>query len=725
MALRPFAVVIAAAVLLAACVHGPKRSSVVVPPPLPAGGTVDLHWGTPVADPYRHLENVRDPQVQQWMKAQADATQSTLAALPGRSKMLQDIQALEASVGGSVSAPVRTASGRWFFLRRNPGENQFRLWMREGDSGQERLLYDPLAPAPGPAPRAVMDFAPSPDGRMLAYSVQYGGSEIGDLHVIDVASGQLVAKSLDRIRYASPSWLADGSGLFFNRLPEGFEQRPPELKFEDRGVHFLDLAQQQEDRRVLSPKRDPQLAWPGMVWPWLVQAGRSQVALAMGFFGTDRRLTLFTAPLEQAKAGVAQWRSVITQADDVQEVRASDQYLYVRTSKGAPRYQILRLDLADPRMDRAVVVVPQGPGVIDGMRVASDALYVTQRNGVVSTLARVAHGSTQVVPVGLPTGGMLSLGHADPLQAGVLVSVQSWVRALHRYRVHPEQGASALALADAGANDAPQDVESHEVMVTSHDGTQVPMSIIHRKGLKLDGTAPTIVYGYSAYGSTQTPFFSPRVLAWIRAGGVWATVHARGGGVYGDAWYRAGHKLTKPNTWKDTNAAAQWLVQGAYTRPTRLGVYGGSAGGILVGRAITERPDLYAAAVPSVGVMDTVRMETSANGVANIPEFGTVKDAAEFKGLLAMSSYHQVRDGVAYPAVMATHGVNDIRVDVWQSGKFVSRMATASTSGRPVLLRLNYQSGHGQGSSRADAQNEFADLLSFFLWQFGEPGYQP
>ena len=203
--------------------------------------------------------------------------------------------------------------------------------------------------------------------------------------------------------------------------------------------------------------------------------------------------------------------------------------------------------------------------------------------------------------------------------------------------------------------------------MTSHDGTQVPLSIVMKKGTRLDGSNPTILYGYGAYGSTDDPFFSPRVYAWIERGGIWATAHVRGGGEYGKAWHEAGRKATKPNTWKDAIALGEWLVANRYTSPAKLAIYGGSAGGIYVGRAITERPDLFAAAVPAVGVMDAVRMESSANGVANVPEFGTVKKEDEFKALLAMSSYHHVKDGTRYPAVLAIHGVNDIRVDVWQS----------------------------------------------------------
>jgi prolyl oligopeptidase len=234
-----------------------------------------------------------------------------------------------------------------------------------------------------------------------------------------------------------------------------------------------------------------------------------------------------------------------------------------------------------------------------------------------------------------------------------------------------------------------------------------------------------VLYGYGAYGVTEDPFFNPRIYAWLEKGGVYAIAHVRGGGAFGEEWHLAGRKANKPNTWKDAIAAAEWLVANGYTSKSRLGIFGGSAGGIFVGRAITERPDLFAAAVPLVGTLDAPRFEFSANGPANIPEFGSVKNESEFRALLEMSTYHAIRDNTPYPGILLVHGVNDIRVDVWQSLKAGARFAVATSSGRPVLMRLEFDSGHGQGSTRAQLQERIADIWSFMLWQFGAPEFQP
>lgn len=723
------------ALLLSACATTPTLAptlppALAVPPPLPAQRVTDMHWGVAVPDPYRFLEEVKNPQVQQWLRSQADATQNILARLPERQALLARMKVIEDGAGGNLGSIAQSAGGRLFYLRRDPGEDQFKLvWLDAGPAGPAgaaTVAFDPQTPSTPGQPRAIMDFAPSPDGQKLAYAVQVGGQEIGTLHLIDVATGRALIEPIDRIRYSGVSWLEDGSGFFYSRLAAGYEKQPPGKRFEDRTAHFHDLRAPggaAADRPVFSPSRNPELALPGYAWPSIRPLPGTALALAWVALGVDRNLTLLAADLQAAAAGQARWRSIVQAGDEISSISAARGFMYFLSAKGAPRYQILRTPVADLALSKAEVAVAQGSGSIAQMAAAADALYFTRREGVNTLLYRLAH-RTGAVPerVPLPVEGAVRISSHHHQREGVIVSLASWTNATKPYAVAPG-GVSRLLLAKDGAFDSPGDIESRELLVQSHDGTQVPLSIVMKKGTRLDGSNPTVLYGYGAYGATDDPFFNPRVYAWLERGGIWATVHVRGGGVMGKAWHEAGRKTSKPNTWKDGIAAAEWLVANGYTRSARMAVFGGSAGGIFVGGAITERPDLFAAAVPSVGVMDAVRFETSANGAANVPEFGSVKVEAEFAGLLAMSSYHRLRDGVRYPAVMATHGVNDIRVDVWQSAKFVSRLATATASGKPVLLRLEYDSGHGQGSTRLQSQERSADIYSFMLWQFGMPGF--
>ena len=725
--------VLAAALLLAACANqatptgARSMAGSTVPPPLPPQLVKDLHWGVAVQDPYRFLEDVKNPQVQQWMRGQADATHSILNRMPARQALLDRIKVIENGAGGIVSSLAQTEAGRFFYMRRDPGDNQFKLVWRDSaaETGKDTVVFDPQSASTPGQPRAIMDFAPSRDGSKLAYAVQVGGQEIGTLHVIDVATGRALIEPIDRIRYSGVNWLEDGSGFFYSRLVEGYEQLPASRRFENRTAHFRALDSAGTDRPVFSASRNPELALPSYIWPSIVPIVGTPLALARVSMGVDRNLTLLTGDLEAAAQGHARWRSIARPVDEITRVSAGQNFMYFLSAKGAPRSQILRLPLADLSLASAEVAVVQSSGAIAQMAAAADALYFTRSDGVNTQLFRVAHRAGAVPEaVPLPVQGHVQISSHHPKREGVIVTLASWAGAAKPYAVSA-RGVSRLSLAQDGAFDAPADIESREVMVKSHDGTLVPLSIVMKKGTRLDGSNPTIVYGYGAYGSTDDPFYNPRVYAWLERGGIWATAHVRGGGVMGNDWHEAGRKTTKPNTWKDGIAAAEWLIANGYTQSARMAIYGGSAGGIFVGGAITERPDLFAAAVPLVGVMDTIRVESSANGPANVPEYGSVKVEQEFKGLLAMSSYHQLRDGVRYPAVMAMHGVNDIRVDVWQSAKFVSRLATATSSGKPVLMRLEYDAGHGQGSTRVQLQERTTDLYSFLLWQFGLPGFQP
>ena len=357
---------------------------------------------------------------------------------------------------------------------------------------------------------------------------------------------------------------------------------------------------------------------------------------------------------------------------------------------------------------------------------ARDALYLTQRDGVTTSLWRLPRGAKAPERVALPIEGTVALADVDPDKDGALLVLGGWTRASATFRYQPAPGRlTRLQLAKPGALDAPPGILSREVLVKSHDGVMVPVSVLSRSDIKLDGSNPTLLYGYGAYGTVESPGFNPRLLAWLERGGVYAVAHVRGGGVYGRGWHLAGQKTTKANTWRDGIAAAEWLVANGYTRPAKLGIFGGSAGGIFAGRAITERPELFAAGVSSVGTLDSVRMELSANGGANVPEFGTAAREDEFRALLAMSSYHALKPGTPYPAVLLTHGVNDIRVDVWQSAKFAARARANPAQTKPVLMRLEYEGGHGSGSSRLQSQERQADIWAFLLWQFGEAGFQP
>jgi prolyl oligopeptidase len=458
--------------------------------------------------------------------------------------------------------------------------------------------------------------------------------------------------------------------------------------------------------------------------PWVVAHAGSRFAVAHVANGDQRDIALYAAPLAAVGKPGTPWVRICDFTDKVTAFAVHGDDIYLLSYRDSPRFSVLRTSMAAPDIARAATVVPASARVLVRMAAAKDALYLEARDGTLKRLVRRAWGASRAVDVALPREGAAHLMAWRAERDGAIFGLTAWTRAQEIYAVDRAGNVANTKLQPLGQYDAPTGLIATEVKVKSHDGALVPLSIVHRADIKLDGTNPTLLSGYGSYGITSEPYYQASRLAWLERGGVYAVANVRGSGVYGQDWYLAGKKENKPNTWKDLIACAEYLIAQKYASKERLGIIGGSAGGITVGRAMTERPELFAAVVPLVGVLDMVRAETTANGVPNIPEFGTVKKEDEFRALLAMSSYHHVKDGAAYPAVLLIHGVNDPRVEWWESAKMAARLQAATSSGKPVLLDLDYDAGHGIGSTKLQRQRQAADYYSFLLWQTGHPEFQ-
>jgi prolyl oligopeptidase len=443
--------------------------------------------------------------------------------------------------------------------------------------------------------------------------------------------------------------------------------------------------------------------------------------------GSQREFSVYAAPASSLAQSVPAWRRVASLEDKVTDAALIGSTLYLLTQGSAPHFKVVRLDLANPDLATAAVVLPASEAVITGIAAGKDALYVRRMLAGVSDLIRVGHSpGAKPVAVKLPFAGDIDALAADPRQPGVVFNTGTWTRFGGYYAYDPAAGVVVdTRLQPQGRYDNPDDLVATEVKVKSHDGALVPLSIVHRKDLKLDGTNPTILYGYGAYGISQVPFFRPQYRAWFERGGVFAVAHVRGGGENGEAWYKGGYQQTKPNTWRDGIACAEWLVTNRYTSPARLAIQGGGHGGIFVGRSITERPELFGAAIAQVPVADALRWSFETNGEPDKTEMGTTATEPGFRALLAMSTYHHLRDGVKYPAVLVTTGINEPRLEAWQAAKMAARLQAATASGRPVLLRVEFDAGHGVGSTRQQRNEELADTLAFLLWQSGVNGFLP
>jgi prolyl oligopeptidase len=382
---------------------------------------------------------------------------------------------------------------------------------------------------------------------------------------------------------------------------------------------------------------------------------------------------------------------------------------------------VIEVSLAHPSA-KPKTIVAESRMVLQRLALAKDALYVQALDAGLGKLLRVPLDGSATREVSLPTAGSIAEMTTDPRTAGIVFRLEGWTQSTRYFAYDPRDE----KIADTGVIPASKanfsQVEAQEMHAIANDGTRVPLSIMHLRGLKRDGEAPTLLVGYGAYGFNFAPRFDPQLLAWLEKGGIYAVAHVRGGGEYGNEWYLGGYKNTKPNTIQDFVACAEYLVAKGYTSPQRLAGQGRSAGGITIGGAITRRPDLFAAAISAVGVADAVRMETGIGGAENTEEFGSVKTEEGFRALYAVSPYHHIKDGVSYPAVMLTTGVHDARVEPWHSAKMAARLQAATSARRPVLLRVDYDSGHGAGATRAQHNAERADEYAFLLWQLVDHG---
>lgn len=696
-------------------------------PPTPAGDTVDTYFGTRVADPYRWLEDVKAPQTVQWMKAASDHAAATLASIPGREALLARLKELDAGASITVGRVLRTVGGMYVYESRKAGENQYSIRLRQGLQGAERTLVDTavLARDRGGVTLSVNYFSVSPNGRYLAYGVSERGAEDATLYLMDTATGKVQGEPIPRAQFGVARWAPDSLHFATNIL------RPPgpdrATKYDNSAVWLVPVEGGWTKAREILGPNSKSIQLKPVESPDVRFTADGQWLLGFIEDGVRRDIRLLVAPASSLSRGEPAWSERITASDRAVDAAYANGQLYATTYADAPRYRIITAPVTNFSAATARTVVSASDRVIGTMVEARDGLYFEARNGNAKELWRLPYGpqaAAQAVP--LPLQGSFSLRQsgggwaAVPTMDGVVIGLQDWTHDNQYFEVAADGSVRNTGLQPPHAFGTPTDLQTTEVLVTSHDGARVPLSVIHKKGLALEGRNPTLLQGYGAYGFTWEARFDASRLAWLEKGGVIAIANPRGSGVFGHDWYLAGKEATKPNTWRDMIACGEYLVAQGYASPATLAIEGGSAGGITSGRAATERPDLFAAVVPRVGVLDAVRIELEANGPPNIPEFGTHKTEAGFRALLAMSTYHHIQPGVRYPAVLLMHGVNDPRVDVWQSSKTAARFAAASANvkdGRPVLLRLDYEAGHGVGSTRLQRQQETADLYAFLFWQ--------
>ena len=709
----------ASAILLAAASSAAAAPPLPPAPSFPKGDTVDVIQEVKVADPYRGLENADDPAVKAWSDAENVRTRGYLDTLPGRQAVADKILRLTKAASPRASG-LQARANVVFAMYADPAKQQ--PWLivmnRAADPGSRRDLIDPNVF--DPSGHTEIDwYVASPDGSKVAVSLSKNGSEDGTLHVYDTASGKEIETPIDRVQYptggGAVAWTSDSKSLWYTRYPD--PSVPESERHLNLSLYLHRLgAPVSSDKLVLSEKD-----------------------------GLPRTAEIFLDAGEGGKAGLAnvqfgdggQWLHFVLEPDGraIQigkyadraiggAVIARDGTVYAVSRKDALMGKVIKLKAPYAGgFAKAQVIVPEhkDAAIIDGgefsapLAIAGDRLFVN----------RIAGGPSQVTitdlsgghPSKLPLPGIASVGEIDPLPGGAaLFDVVTYLEPAHFMRWDRATGRTTRTALKMTSPISFADAEVHRIFATSKDGTKVPINVIARKGLKLDGSHPVLLYGYGGYGVNQSPGFGgSKIRIWLDAGGVWAEANIRGGGEYGQRWHEQGMLTKKQNVFDDFAAAGQTMIKDGYTNHDKLGFLGGSNGGLLMGAMITQHPDLPKVVVSQVGIYDMLRVELDPNGAFNTTEFGTVNDEAQFKALYAYSPYHHVRQGTAYPAVLMMTGANDGRVNPMQSRKFTAALQAATSSDAPILLRTSQTGGHGIGAS-LDEQIALATDRNMFLF---------
>ncbi len=686
------------------------------PPPAPRRAVTDRYFDVEVADDYRWLESWDDPAVRTWSETQNAFARSQLDALPAMGAIRERVKTI-AEFPSPEYSKLTERRGLLFALKSQPPKQQpFLVTLASAEEpASERVVVDPnVIDAKGGV--AIDWFVPSWDGRLVAVSLSQGGSESGTLRVYETLTGRMLPDAIPRVQAGTAggdvAWTGDASGFFYTRYPRAGERPAADLEFYQQ-VFFHALGTP-IDRDVYALGRD----FPRIAETQLASSPDGRFVLATVKNGDGGEASLYLRKPDGA------WTRVAADADRV--VRgsfASDGSLYLLSYKAAPRGRILRLPPGGTALAEAAVILPEGEAAIDDFALTETRVYVAFIDGGPSRMSVFDRSGAAVAAVPIPP--LTSVTDLTAVAGdAVLFESQGWLEPAAWFRAGPDGRLSKTPL----ARTSPVDFAGIEVVrdwAVSKDGTRVPIDILRRKGTRLDGTNPTLLYGYGGYGISQRPKFAAMRRVWLEQGGVFAVALLRGGGEFGDAWHLAGNLTRKQNVFDDFAACAKRLVAAGYTTPARLAIEGGSNGGLLMGAAFTQNPDLFGAVVAHVGIYDMLRVELSPNGQYNITEFGTVKKPDQFRALYAYSPYHHVADKAVYPPVLFMTGANDPRVDPMQSRKMTARMQAAGAPKGSVLLRTSASSGHGIGSSLDEKTSQAADVYAFLFAKLGVPYKAP
>jgi prolyl oligopeptidase len=697
-------------------------------PSAPRQDVVDDIHGVSVADPYRWLEDPSSEETKRWLAANDALTRNKLAALPQRAALVDRFR--ELFYIDAISAPMKRGK-RYFYTRRHKQKEKSIVYWKQGENGTEQVLLDPNAMS-ADGHISLGGWSVTLDGTKVAYKLKANNADEATMYVRDVATGQDSAVDvIEGARYAGASWTPKGDGFYYTWLTTD-----PNVPVDERPgyqeVRFHRLGADPKADEVIFPRSGSPQVWLGA---GVSRDGRWLVLSAShGWNANDVYVKdLRKKPKPRADVAIDPALPVRERMKQEAEARGFDVLIYgrdatfdvdvwkdrfyIHTNDGAPKYRVYKVDPRRANRDQWVEIVPEGDTPIESASVVGNHLVLHYlRNAYTDIEVRKLDGKL-VRKIELPGIGSAGLG-GDPDLDEAYYSFSSFTQPGQIYKTSIKRGASSLW----AQIEIPADTSNVAVTQTwfaSKDGTKVPMFVVHRKDVKLDGTNPTLLFGYGGFNVSMEPGFSSTAVVWLEHGGVYAVANLRGGGEFGEDWHRAGMLANKQNVFDDFAAAAEHLIREGYTSADKLAITGGSNGGLLVGAAMTQRPELYRAVVCGVPLLDMVRYHLFGSGRTWIPEYGTAEDPEQFKVLHAYSPYHHVKQGVEYPALLMMAADADDRVDPMHARKFTAAVQWAAKGDRPHWIRVETNSGHGGADLVKQAVDKYADQYAWLMWQLG------
>ncbi len=672
------------------------------PQPHPANQVDDYH-GTKVADPYRWLEDPDSDETKAWVEAENKVTLGLLETIPARDRLKQRLTELWNYEKYGI--PFKQGD-RYFYFKNDGLQNQSVLYTLKSLDDEPVVLLDPNTLSED-GTVALSGLAVSENGQHLAYGLSTSGSDWQEWKVREVEGGNDLDDRVQWVKFSGAAWTHDGKGFFYSRYDEPNEKSKLEDVNYFQKLYYHRLGTPQSDDTLIYERPDQK--------DWGFGGGVSEdgrFLIISVWLGTDPRNLVFYKDLSAPNAPIVELINTFEASYNFID-NEGDRFWF-STDLEAPRSRVIAIDTKQPDRNHWQEVIPQVAETLEGVGILNNQFVASYLKDAHSQVKLFDLNGTPIREVEFPGLGSVGGFGGKRHDTETFYSFTSFTTPPTIYRYDLVKNERRL-FRKPNVDFNPDNYETKQVFYASKDGTQIPMFIVHKKGLVLDGTNPTYLYGYGGFGVSLTPSFSVSALVWLERGGIFAQPNLRGGGEYGEDWHQAGTKLKKQNVFDDFIAAAEWLIDHKYTSPKKLAIAGGSNGGLLVGACMTQRPDLFGAALPAVGVLDMLRFHKFTIGWAWISEYGTPEDADEFKALYAYSPLHSLKPGTTYPATLITTADHDDRVVPAHSFKFAAALQTAHKGEAPVMIRIETKAGHGAGKPTAKIIEESADKWAFLV----------